>query len=266
MRRMEARTDTTSTRARWTGLATLGLALAALASLIVFLAGLVWGLELGADSAFLLVGFLVPAIGAFLVWRFGTWGKVAGIVLALVTGGLLSWTAFGLASPQSFFDFVPGLLVVPGCLIAIGASIAAIRAGRRGEPSGEDAGSERRAVKIVLAVVGVLAAASAILTVASRSTVDGSEADTEVVLSNFEYAEPSYEVPGGGQVVVRNTDPFLHTFTVDDLDIDVSLGPNGSALVDIPDQPGGYVVYCRPHTMDPDAPGEDDMASELTIG
>lgn len=266
MRRMETTTTTTSQRARWTGLATLGLAMAAAGPLITFLAGLVWGLELGADVAFLGVAFVVPAIGAFLVWSYGTWAKIVGIVIAVLVVGAMSWTVFGFASPQSFFDFLSALLVVPGGLIAIVASIGAIRDSRRPSGSTRNAGSERRAIQIVLAAVGVLAAVSAVLTVTSRSTVDGSGADVAVQLSNFEYGEPNYTVPAGGQVVVRNEDPFLHTFTVDELDIDVTLGPNDSALVDIPDSAGTYVVYCRPHTANPDSPGEDDMTSELSVG
>ena len=118
----------------------------------------------------------------------------------------------------------------------------------------------------MVAVVGVLAALSAVLTVVGRSTVDTPDGATTVSLGNFEYDRPVYELPGGSQVVVRNDDPFLHTFTVDELGIDVELGPNGSALVDIPNDSGTYVLYCRPHTMNPDDPGPDDMAASLTVG
>jgi hypothetical protein len=57
----------------------------------------------------------------------------------------------------------------------------------------------------------------------------------------------------------------MHTFTVEDLDIDVELGPGSSELIEIPAQAGTYVVFCRPHTMDTENPGEDDMAATLTI-
>ena len=156
--------------------------------------------------------------------------------------------------------------MVPGALIAIVASIGAIVARRRGHGTATSEGGERRAITAVVAVVGVLAALSAVLTVVGRSTVDTPDGATTVSLGNFEYDRSEYELPGGSQVVVRNDDPFLHTFTVDELGIDVELGPNGSALVDIPSDSGTYVLYCRPHTMNPDDPGPDDMAASLTVG
>jgi hypothetical protein len=33
---------------------------------------------------------------------------------------------------------------------------------------------------------------------------------------------------GDVRIVVKNDDPLLHTFTIDDLDIDVSLSPGAS--------------------------------------
>jgi plastocyanin len=253
------------TKPRWTRLASLGLFMIGLAAFLMIAASLVWGVDVADDLPFFLSLVIVPWVAAFLVWRFGTWAKVVGILVALASLGAMFWTAFGLAVPASFFDFVPGLLVVPGALIAIGASIGAIVARRRGHEVSARAGNEGRAISSVVVVVGVLAALSAVLTVAGRSTVETPEGAATVTLGNFEYDRSEYELSGGSQVVVSNDDPFLHTFTVDDLDIDVELGPNGSVLVDIPAEAGTYVVYCRPHTIDPDDPGPDDMAASLTV-
>jgi plastocyanin len=95
--------------------------------------------------------------------------------------------------------------------------------------------------------------------------VDESDADATVVLKDFEYDSEDYEIQAGSRVFVRNDDPFLHTFTVDDLDIDEAMSPGSEELIEIPSEPGTYVVYCRPHTSDPDDPSEDDMAATLTI-
>ncbi len=256
----------TTAKPRWTRLAALGLFMVGLAAFLMVAAALIWGVDVADDLPFFLSLAFVPWVAAFLVWRFGTWAKVVGIIVALASIGAMFWTAFGLAEPASFFDFVPGLLVVPGALIAIGASIAAIVAGRRGHTAGGREGKEGRAISAVVAVVGVLAAVSAVLTVVGRSTVETPQGATTVTLGDFAYDRSAYDVTGGAQVVVRNDDPFLHTFTIDDLDVDVELGPNGSALVDIPAEAGTYVVYCRPHTVDSDDPGPDDMASTLTVG
>lgn len=256
----------TAAKPRWTQLAAIGLFMIGLAAFLMVAASLIWGLDVAEDLPFFLSLVILPWVAAFLVWRFGTWAKVVGIVIALASIGAMFWTAFGLAEPASFFDFVPGLLVVPGALIAIGASIGAIVAGRRGHTSTGREGKERRTINAVVAVVGALAAVSAVLTVVGRSTVETPEGASTVTLANFEFDRSAYEEAAGAQVVVKNDDPFLHTFTIDDLDIDVEVGPNGSALVDIPAEAGTYVLYCRPHTMDPDDPGPDDMASTLTVG
>ncbi|HEX2240095.1 MAG TPA: hypothetical protein VHJ82_02985, partial [Actinomycetota bacterium] len=81
----------------------------------------------------------------------------------------------------------------------------------------------------------------------------------------FEFDQASYSFPPGSTVLVRNDDPFFHTFTIDALDIDVELTPGSEELVDMPEQRGAYVVFCRPHTFEPEEPAEDDMAASITI-
>jgi plastocyanin len=252
-------------KARWTRLAVLGLVLAALGPILFITAGVVWGLDVSEDVPFFGIIAAVALIGAFLVARFGTWAKPVGLIVALLVGGALFWTAFGLATPTSFFDFVPGLLVIPGVLIAIVSCIAAMVAGRRGHLTTAATGGERRALRIVPVVVVILAVLSGIATATTRSTVDESDADATVVLKDFEFDSAEYQVQGGSSVFVRNDDPFLHTFTVDALDIDESMSPGSEVLIEIPSEPDTYVVYCRPHTSDPDDPSEDDMAATLTV-
>lgn len=87
-----------------------------------------------------------------------------------------------------------------------------------------------------------------------------------VDLEDFEFDEASYDVPAGGTVLVKNSDSLVHTFTIDELDIDVELGPGSEELVTMPEETGTYILFCVPHTSDPDDPSEDDMASEITIG
>lgn len=258
--------STREPRARWTQLAALGLAMVGLAPFLMLAAGLLWGLDVGDQLGFLVPGIVLPWVSTFLVWRFGTWAKVVAIVVALAGLATLFWTAFGLARPASFFDFVPGLLVVPGGLIVLVASIAGIVATRRGHIVAGREGGERRAIGVVLAVVGVLAVVSAVLTISLRTSVDASNASAEVDLKDFEFDQSGYSVTGGSAIVVRNQDPFVHTFTIDALGIDVVLGPGDAALVDIPAQAGSYVVYCKLHTSDPEKPTSSDMASKLSIG
>jgi len=251
-------------KARWSRLAALGLLMAGLGPLIMFLAGLLWGLDVSEDAGFFLVVGGLGLIASFLVARFGMWSKFVGILASLVIGMMFFWTAFSLFTPGSFFDFVAAILVVPGVLIGLIASIGAIVAGRRGHVSTTPEGGEARWIRSVMAVVVVLAVASAALTFLGRSEVEGS-ADQTVVLHDFEFDMASYEFAPGSTVLVRNDDPFLHTFTVEELDIDEAVGPGSEVLVEIPDEPGDYVLFCRPHS-DPNEPDpEEDMAAELSV-
>jgi plastocyanin len=233
---------------------------------MMYVAGLIFGLEDSEDAFFFVIVGLIAWVGAFLVWRFGTWAKFVGILCALVVAGAVWWTIFALQSPTSFFDFMPAVLVVPGALIAIIAAISAIVAKRRGHGSEVAVGGERMAIRLVVGIVVVLALLSGGLTFAGATDVEDSDADVVVVLSNFEFDKEQYTFEPGTAVLVRNEDPFLHTFTVDEIGIDIVVGPASEELVEIPDEPGSYVLYCRPHTFEPDNPSEDDMAAELEVG
>jgi plastocyanin len=230
---------------RGTTLATLGFLMMAAGPIILLVASLAFGLD-DAPIPLFVVAALLAVIGAFLVRRRSAVAKAIAIVLALLVFLSMFWTAFGLALPSSVFDFVPGLLMVPGLLLAIGGTITGIVSSKSGRATGP---GESRAALAIVAVVGMLAAA-----------------DLSVDLKDFEFDQDAYDLTAGGTVVVKNSDPVFHTFTIDALDIDVDLGPGSEKLVTIPDEPGTYVVYCNPHTEDKDDPGKDDMAAEITIG
>ena len=269
MQPMETPAATAAGPARWTRLAALGLFLAGLAPLLMFLAGLIWGLDFEDDAVFFLVTGVLPLVGAFVVHRFGAtvWAKALGIILAILVGGALFWTAFGLAAPGSFFDFVPGLLVIPGAIMALVGCIAGFVASSRGKAAQAPAEGERKTVRTVIAIVGVLAVVSAVLTFVGKETVDETQADETVTLSDFEFNEESYDFAPGTTVLVRNDDPFLHTFTVEELDIDEALTPGKEVLVDIPEdaEAGDYVLFCQPHTSDSEDPTDDDMWADLSV-
>jgi hypothetical protein len=244
----------------------MGLAMAALGPLLMFAASLLWGLDTADDAPFFLITAAIPLVGAFLLLRFpGLWPKIVGVVLSILVGLALHWTAFGLFAPNSFFDFAPGILVVPGAILGLVGSIAAIVAQRRGKAGAAPADGEAKTVRIAFSAVVGLAAISGILTFLGKETVDDSQADSQVSLSDFEFDKESYSFDGGSTVLVRNDDPFLHTFTVEELDIDEALTPGSEILVEIPDNAGDYLLFCDPHTEDAEDPSEDDMTADLTV-
>lgn len=255
-----------SEKAKWTRLASLGLVLAGLGPILVLLAIMLWGLgPPDADLAFFLTTIVVAFVSAFLVWRFGTWSKIVGIIAGLLLAMGLFWTAFGLAQPASFFDFVTGILVLPGALLAVGASIASIVAKRRGHYAARAEGGEKRGLQIVLGIVVLAAVVSGALNLFTRPTASAGNAAIRASLRDSKFDQQQYEVAGGERIFVSNDDPFFHTFTVDELGIDEGFVAASSKLIEVSDQPGTYILYCRPHTANPEDPEEDAMAATIRV-
>lgn len=257
----------TGTRPRWTDLATLGYGLAALGPVILLIAVLAWGLETDGETGFFAVIIGIAAAAALLTRLPKAWAKVAAILLGVLMLGGLWWTIFGLfAGPSSFFDFMSGVLVLPGALTGLVFSASSFIALKRGHVRVRADGRERSGIRLALIVVAAAAILSGALTLAGRSTVDdASSAAATVVMKDFEFKTTQISVAGGSTVLARNDDPFLHTFTVADLDIDQTTTPGSEKLITIPTKPGTYVLYCKPHTEDPENPGKDDMVATLRV-
>jgi len=237
-------------RARWTNLAVLGLLLSATGAVLPLVAITAFGLN-PSERPFLIVVGAVALVGAGIVWRFGWWGKLVGCVVCVAMVLTLFWTSFGLSSFTSFFDFMPAVLVVPGAILGFASCIAAIVAGRRGHTGAAPTGRERNAIRFAFAVVGVLALASGVLTLTSRSIAGASGVESTVVMKSFAFTSKRYVLRPGSTVLVRNDDPFVHTFTVDALGIDRRTHPGDRLIVRVPDRPGTFILYCRLHTGDP---------------
>jgi plastocyanin len=253
-------------RARWTRLAVLGLVMIALAPLLMLGSGFAYGLDVSEPLPFFGSVIVVSLVAAVLVWSFGTWAKFVAILAALFGAFSMFWTAFGLEHYQSFFDFVPGVLLLPGAVIAIAASIASMVAARRGNTSEKATGGERVWLRAVAGVVILAGVVSAALTVTGRQ-VDAGEADATVLAKEFEFHPDELRLAGGSTILVNNEDPFFHTFTIDELDLSVELNTGSQILVEIPRRPGTYRFYCIPHAGS--EPSEDsdqeEMAGTLTI-
>ena len=250
--------------ARWTRVGVLGLLFCASGAAMLVIAISTFGLN-PEDRSFLIVVGTIALIGAAVDWRFGWAGKVIGIVAAVAMVPTLFWTAFGVQSFPSFFDFMPAVLVVPGAILALVGSISALVAGRRGHRAARATGGERTTIIAALAVVGVLAVVSGLLTLVGRTTVGATNTETVVDMKSFKFTRKTYTVRGGSKVLVRNDDPFVHTFTVDALRIDKRTNPGDRVLVAIPDRPGTYVLYCVLHVADRERPKRQDMAARLVV-
>src|SRR5688572_28037030 len=75
---------------RWSRLASLGLLMAAVGPLLMFLAGLIWGLDISEHAVFFIGTSVVALLGAFIVVRFdAVWAKIVGAVASFLVGGAL---------------------------------------------------------------------------------------------------------------------------------------------------------------------------------
>ncbi|HVM15635.1 MAG TPA: cupredoxin domain-containing protein [Egibacteraceae bacterium] len=212
----------------------------------------------------------VPLIVAAALWRFGGRAWLAGVVAGL---GLLAAAAplapGALAHPDSFFDFFPLASLLFGAALAVGGSVASALQRRRG--LAPDGGSARwspteRAVTVGSAVALLaLGGVSGVLTVTGQHAVSALDrfAAEPVTMVGFEFEPDELTVPADREArfVVSNADLALHTFTVDELGVDVIVKPRSEGLVEFtPERPGVYLLYCRPHTQD-----GQGMVATLTV-
>jgi plastocyanin len=104
---------------------------------------------------------------------------------------------------------------------------------------------------------------SGILTVTGRSTVSAEERVGAVVvkMKQLEFEPDQMEASTGEapRVVVENDDPFLHTFSISDFDIDVTVKPGSEELVELPElAAGSYTYQCE-------VAGHEDMNGTLEV-
>ena len=263
---VEAPAQASGLQPRWARLQIMGLLMVAAGPIVFLIASMAFGQDLSEDVGFIAVILAVPLIAAWLVSRYGTWAKVVGAVVGLAAALMLFWAAFGLATPQSFFEFMFGVLVTPGALIALISGVAAVVASRRGHVSAKATGGEASAMRAIrLAIVG-LAVMSAIVTAVGHSTASSAGASATIRMKNSKFEPKAYDVAPGSTVFVKNDDPIIHTFTIKALDIDRKVNPRSSVLITIPSRPGNFVLYCKLHSGDPpDLSDQNDMAAAFEI-
>lgn len=229
------------------------------ASFAVILAGFVLfpgGGEVGIASVLVVVGALVT----WMVWRVAArWAVIAGLVVTVVAGPAF-FTAFGIFEPFSPVEFISGLLYLLGFFFALVGGIMALNRERREAGVGQTGMLLRRAA---VGLVGVLAVVSLIGFVTTRTTVSAAEAGDAVVIdmANFVFDPVTLTVTAGQNLLLTNSDGFVHDFTIDELDIFANFGPGSEGLIDLSDVPvGTYPFFCSLHSD-----GFDGMAGTLTI-
>lgn len=194
------------------------------------------------------IGFFVPFIVIFgsVGWWVGRGGRASAIVLGVLSILFLAINAPFLIStltvPASLIDFVSNAWLLLAGITAIVAGFAAARSA----PSEGASGLER--VVVGLAAIALIVSIIATLTYDEASQQDG---DVQLTATDVEFDPEALEADSGTVAVfVTNNDPTLHTFTIDELDVDLDIPANTTARVEFEADAGEYKFYCVPHETD----------------
>jgi plastocyanin len=227
----------------------LGLALYSVAMILAVLATVIGGA--GFMTVFFSVSLGVTVVLIALTWRFGAWALVLTALLMLLNLAMSGrFMIEGFRFPASFLDFTISLFSVSGNLIALGGAIVALVARRRHATRSTPTRSERTAFGAFLAVLAALTVLSGVLTLANRESVSAqAKAGALPVRMKATKFEPERLETRTGQPVrllVRNSDPGVHSFTIEVLATDVTITPGSERLIEIADvPPGEYAYVCK---------------------
>jgi len=203
-------------------------------------------------------------LGLAVVIAFG-WGLLnvrsgwpGAVVLGLIFADTTFWTlGAALANVVHGEEFIR--LVLPALLAAIsGAGLVAAVAGLVWRKDPEAGRRAARYVGLGAVAFFVLAVATGFVAGRGESRIDP---PTSLVLRTENMAFTTTElVADSGQVtvVVDNQDLWWHTFTIDELGVNLNVPSSGKRQVTFTAKPGTYTFYCA-------IPGHKDMGMQGTL-
>lgn len=149
-----------------------------------------------------------------------------------------------LTVPASAGDFILNLASVLAVIAGAVAAIAVIR----GRPGSSDTPRTIGRVLLGLFVVGTM---FSIFSLVTYDDAEAREGDIELVTKDIEFAPTSLETESGEvSVFVENEDGTLHTFTIEELGVDLDIPASKSARATFDAEPGTYEFFCEPHKED----------------
>jgi plastocyanin len=203
----------------------------------------------------LVVGAVIPplilfaALFALGAWLFRRKERAGSIVLAVLFVLLLlislPFIIPSLALPASTLDFLPNVILTLIAIVGTVSSIAVVR--RRG------AATDGGARMVALGAVTLLVVATAVAVIAKIAypNVTARSGDLRLVTEDFEFSQPNLTSSGGRVAVyVENRDTTLHTFTIEELGVDLEIPAGEPARITFQADPGTYEFICRPHAPD----------------
>lgn len=202
------------------------------------------------------IPFFIPFIVVFtaLGWWVSRGGRASGIVLAVLAVVFIAmnlpFMIPTLQVPASMIDFISVAWILMAAITALVAGIMAFRT-----PAPSNGARTWQRVVAGLAVLAVVVSVVALVTYDDPAEQGG---DIELTTEDIEFVPESIEGDSGTVAVyVTNNDPTTHTFTIDELDVDLDIPANATARVEFEADSGEYEFYCVPH--------EDVMKGTLTV-
>lgn len=203
----------------------------------------------------------VAALLTSMVWRVSRlWSVIVGLIVTVAAGLGMFYVAFGILQPFSPFEFVAGWLFLLGFGFALIGGIGAL--GKRRREAGPGKTSKRLQVG-ALALLGLATVLSVGGFLLDRTTVSEVEAanTSPLEMVDFEFVPTTSTVNTGQNLLLTNSDAVVHDFTLDDYDIQVSLGPGSETVIDVSAlPPGTYQFYCSIHSD-----GVEGMVGTITV-
>jgi plastocyanin len=193
-----------------------------------------------------LFGMAVPFVIGLLLMLL--WPRVGVVWLGVVSFAELLFTIpflpDALTHPESMADFLPLFLFSVSTLVGTVAAVPSLR-----EPT--DAAADSRRARFIAIGSGVLVAAALVVSSVALAGVDSVSAepgDVPLVTQDLEFRPSAINTRSGSvSVHVTNEDGTRHTFTIEELGVDLNLPPNSTQRVSFEVEPGTYDFVCRPH-------------------
>lgn len=212
-------------------------------------------LRIGEFEPFVLIMSVPFIVGLLVRMRLRRTGTVIVGVVALAL--LLMNAPFlieELQHPAAGIDYMFPVLVLAGAATVIVASIPAYRELTRGLTGS-------RAPKVMPAAAAALVVLLGVTALLSNTRFESAAAlpgDIKVEARDLEFVSSKLQTEGEEvSLHVENTGAALHSFTIDELDIDVFIPAGKAARITFDAEPGTYRFYCKPHAR--------DMEGSLTV-
>lgn len=197
----------------------------------------------------LVVGAALTVIGLVLLRRSRKTGVATlGVVHLLLVVSSAPFAAPSLAHPESPISFVHAVVHLGGRALAVAAAVAAWR-------YASDAGARRFGI-VALALLGVTAVTSGVAVVLTPG-VTAQPGDVAVTVQDVAFPD-EVRVASGGHLLVENTEPVRHTFTVEGTDLSEELPERRSVRFAVDLAPGSYQLVCA-------VPGHESMTARVVV-